>query len=257
MAYVDKLLATEERIVLQARRHPLFMVLNSGPYLLGALLLWLAALLVIVFVPDVRGVPIDVILALIIFAASLVPLAIGVYRIAHWVKEQYLVTNYRIIQIEGLVNRRVYDSALEKVNDVILDQSLFGRIFDYGTINIVTGSDAAINDIAGVVKPYEFKRALLEAKMMFGHWDDDLRPAERMPVEPAVAMPPEPGIRQDAAPRQPFAGDFDATTERMPRADAAQSDHSRAIIALTELRNSGLISDAEYAEKLRKLTQSG
>lgn len=253
MAYLDKLLAREERIILQSRRHPLFMVLNAGPYLLGVLVLWVLALLAVIFVPEVRGIPFDWILAMAIFAVSLVPLAIGIYRVVHWIKEQYVVTNYRIIQVEGFVNRHVYDSALEKVNDVILDQSIFGRMFDYGTINIVTGSDSAINDIAGVSQPYEFKRALLEAKMVFGRWDDDMRPAERIPAP--NAFEPQPFSREDAMPLPSAVAGAEATTDRIPNVAPAQSDQSRAIMALTELRNSGLITDAEYAEKLRKLTQ--
>ncbi len=239
MAYVDKLLARDEKVILQSRRHPLFMVLNSGPYILGAVLLWALAVLAWLFVPEAAGIRFDLILAAVLFVASFVPLAIGLYRVLHWMKEQYFITNFRILQVEGFVNRRTFDSALEKVNDVVMTQSIFGRMFDYGSINIVTGSDAAINDIAGVSKPYEFKRALLETKMAFGSRNDgeNLQWATPQPAAPAEPMPM-----------------YDAHTDRLPEV-GGQHDQSRVIIALTELRNSGVISDAEYSEKLRKLTR--
>jgi uncharacterized membrane protein YdbT with pleckstrin-like domain len=236
VAYLDSLLAREERVILQARRHPLFMVLNAGPYVIGAIAVWISALLAIIFVPDVGGVNVGLILGLILLVVSLVPLFIGLLRFLHWRKEQYIVTNFRIIQIEGLVNRRVFDSALEKVNDVVLTQPLFGRMFNYGSINIVTGSEAAINDIAGVAKPFEFKRALLEAKMAFGGRDYG-----------------ETGWRNEADQPERFAARHAAHTERLPGFGTA-GDPSRAVVALTELRNAGLISDDEYDEKMRRLT---
>jgi uncharacterized membrane protein YdbT with pleckstrin-like domain len=212
------------------------MVLNAGPYVVGAVAMWAVALLAIIFVPDVGGVNVGLILGLILLAVSLVPLMIGLFRFLHWRKEQYIVTNYRIVQIEGLVNRRVFDSALEKVNDVILTQPLLGRIFNYGSINIVTGSEAAINDITGVASPFEFKRALLEAKMAFGSREYG-----------------ETARRSEVADRLPAEVRYEAHTDRLPNTGSA-SDPSRAVIALTELRNAGVITDAEYSEKLKRLT---
>jgi len=237
MSFLDDLLARDERILLESRRHPLFMVLNSGPYLLGAILLWIGAALAIMFVPDLAGVDIGLILGLILFVVSLVPLFVGLYRVLNWWREIYIVTNYRIIQIEGLMNRNTSDSALEKVNDIVTSQSIFGRMFSYGTINIITGSEAAINNIAGVSNPYHFKRVLMEAKLEFGSRgiDDDGFPTHRR--EPVQSAGPQ------------------ADTNRIPNVSDDQQ-HSRAVIALTELRNSGVITDAEFNEKLRRLTGS-
>ena len=234
MAFVSEILARDERILLEARRHPLFMILNAGPYLAGSIVIWILAALSIVYIPDVFDYDIGGILAVILLIVSLVPLFIAVYRVAHWWREQYIVTSYRIIQIEGLMNRRTFDSALEKVNDVVMSQSLFGRVFKYGTINIVTGSDAAINEIIGVSRPFDFKRVLMEAKLEFGRS----------------------GLSVDGMPAAPATSSLGASatiTDRLPNIQD-QQDQSRAVIALTELRNSGVISDAEFDEKLRQIT---
>ena len=237
MTFVSEILAKDERILLEARRHPLFMIVNAGPYLAGSIVIWILVALSVVYVPDVFDFDIGGILALILVAVSLVPLFIAVYRILHWWREQYIVTSYRIIQVEGLMNRKTFDSALEKVNDVVMSQSLFGRLFSYGTINIVTGSDAAINEIIGVARPFDFKRVLMEAKLEFGRGglDGD--------GFPATASARNLGVSR-------------ANTDRLPSFQGPQ-DQSRAVIALTELRNSGVISDAEFNEKLRQITGTG
>ncbi len=237
MTFLDKLLARDEHVLLEARRHPIFMLLHAGPYLLGSIVLWIVAVLAIVILPDLLGIDIGLILSLILLAVSVVPLIIGIYRVLNWWREQYVVTSFRIIQVEGLMNRKAMDSALEKVNDVIMTQSVFGRIFNYGSINIVTGSDAAINDIAGVSDPFGFKKALMQAKMDFGSRgvNDDGFPTRR-------ATAAETSNRN-------------TDTDRLPSFENEQ-DHSRAVIALTELRNSGVISDAEFDDKLRRITGS-
>ena len=96
---------------------------------------------------------------------SLVPLAITIYRFFVWKLEEYVVTNYRILQVEGIINKQTLDSALEKVNDVLMTQSLAGRMFGYGNIDILTGSERGINSLTGIADPFAFKRALLNAKM--------------------------------------------------------------------------------------------
>ncbi len=56
---------------------------------------------------------------------SLVPLGYWGQRFAWWWNEKYIVTNRRVIQIEGILDKHVIDSSLEKVNDVVLVQSAF------------------------------------------------------------------------------------------------------------------------------------
>jgi len=76
----------------------------------------------------------------------------------------FVVTNRRIIQIDGIINKNVTDSSLEKVNDVKMKQSFFGRIFDFGDIEIMTASELGINKFITIAKPIQFKTAMLDAK---------------------------------------------------------------------------------------------
>lgn len=162
MAYIDDLLGKNETIELVAHRHVVFLVLRVLPLALLCIAAWVAAIVVQMYVDQLSPW-----LALAIVVASLIPLAIALYRFFAWHKEQYVVTNYRILQAEGILNKRTFDSALEKVNDVLMRQSVIGRVFDYGDIEIITGSEIGINKLTGIADPFAFKRALLNAKLQF------------------------------------------------------------------------------------------
>ena len=47
------------------------------------------------------------------------------------------------MRAEGVLNKSVSDSSLEKINDARLDQSMFGRIFGFGTLDILTAAEEA------------------------------------------------------------------------------------------------------------------
>jgi hypothetical protein len=73
------------------------------------------------------------------------------------------------------MNKQVTDTSLEKVNDVKMDQSFFGRLFDYGDLEILTASEAGIDRFRKLGSPIRFKTAMLNAKEQMGRDDD--RPA--------------------------------------------------------------------------------
>jgi uncharacterized membrane protein YdbT with pleckstrin-like domain len=71
--------------------------------------------------------------AVILFVAGVLWLALVVAR---WRSEAYLVTNRRVIKVIGVINKHSADSALEMINDAVLDQSLLGRLLGYGDLGI-------------------------------------------------------------------------------------------------------------------------
>jgi hypothetical protein len=166
MAYLDDLLGEDESIRIIAHRHVLFLILHTLLYVLGAIALWVLAVVAWQAAPRFERL-----IALLLLVLSLVPLAIAVYRFLVWKFEQFVVTNYRILQVEGILNKRTFDSALNKVNDVLMTQSVFGRLFGYGNIEIITGSDIGVNRLDGIADPFSFKRGLLDAKMDIDGFD--------------------------------------------------------------------------------------
>jgi len=48
-----------------------------------------------------------------------------------WYYTQVIVTNRRLIRREGILTRRVADIALNQLSEVVITQSLIGRIFNW------------------------------------------------------------------------------------------------------------------------------
>lgn len=242
MGIPKHLLANNEHVLLQAHRHPLFMVLKVAPYVLAVILLGVLSLLSWQYIPTVGGW-----LGLLLLIGAIAVLVYAIVLYLQWRMERYLVTNYRIIQIEGIFNRGTFDSALEMINDVQMKQSIFGRMFNYATVNIITGSDIGLNNLAGIAKPFEFKRALLEAKLSYGSG------GRGMPMDGTEFA------RFAASERQPWQGSpvqnaANQPTSQVPNVEN-ETDPMRVVTALNELRNAGMISDSEFNEKMRRLTE--
>ena len=168
MAYIDGLLGQGERILIVERRHPIFIA--------GRLALFILAAAVLVALGVWLGTAVSRPAGIIVGALAVIPLVWAVWRFLAWHREQYVVTNARIVQVEGIITKRVMDSSLEKVNDILLTQSAMGRLFNYGTLEIVTGSEIGVNRLDALAEPFRFKRAILDARSQMG-WADDRRPA--------------------------------------------------------------------------------
>ena len=98
--------------------------------------------------------------------------------------------------MEGVINKRVSDSSLEKINDAILTQSLFGRMFGYGELEILTASESGISRLRMLRDADDFKRAMLEAKHEL---ELELSGSRPMPSPPLRAVTPD----QPSAPARP------------------------------------------------------
>lgn len=98
----------------------------------------------------------------------LVPLVGMLNDILVWRNKSYVVTNRRVIQASGVLNKAVVDSSLEKVNDIKMYQSFLGRLFDYGDIQILTASEYGVDLFHQIAQPVQFKTAMLNAKERLG-----------------------------------------------------------------------------------------
>lgn len=159
--YIQEMLGKNERILLVTRQH--WFVLFSN--------ILLEIILTLVLIAAVVALTILYPLAALGFVLALVPLAGMVRDILVWYNREYIVTNRRVIQISGVLNKNVVDSSLEKVNDVKMSQSFFGRLFDYGDVEILTASELGVNLFQRIGDPVRFKTAMLNAKEKLG-FDD-------------------------------------------------------------------------------------
>ena len=89
-----------------------------------------------------------------------------------WQNRKFVVSNRRVIQISGIINKNVIDSSLEKVNDVRMVQSFLGRLLNYGDVEIMTASELGVNKFQFINHPIQFKTAMLNAKQHLSNGDD-------------------------------------------------------------------------------------
>lgn len=158
-SYVQGLLGQNERIVLATRQH--WFVLFSN--------IILEIVLTLVLIVGVTAAVAVNPLAGFGFVLVLVPLGGMLRDILIWRNREYIVTNRRVIQINGVFSKDVVDSSLEKVNDVKMNQSFLGRMFDYGDIEILTASETGDNLFKRIGDPIKFKTAMLNSKEKMGY----------------------------------------------------------------------------------------
>ena len=94
----------------------------------------------------------------------------------------YVLTNHRIIQEIGVLSRRSMDSRLDKINNVEHRQTLWGRLLNYGDVEIDTASETGAALFRNISHPLPFKNAILAAAEQY-------RGASRMPLAAVSAGP--------------------------------------------------------------------
>ncbi len=224
MAYEDKLLGPGEEKLYIAHRHALFMLIRAVPPGLIAIVALLAGVIAQGFLAGVSGIPpaaglAAMIVALVIF---LVFGAQVLREVLEWQYERYIVTGRRVIRLHGVINRQALDSSLNMINDLITSQTLWGRMFNFGDIQILTGNDSGEDTIQGVQDPFGFKRALLAAK-------------EQMMLS--------------------YQGGY-GQTRMMPAVPTAPDTSFAALMReLGDLRDRGVITQAEYDAKAATLVR--
>ncbi|MBK8422160.1 PH domain-containing protein [Candidatus Villigracilis saccharophilus] len=157
--YIENMLGENERIILVTRQHG-FVLFSSIIAEIVVTLIVIAAFIVMTLSNP---------LAAFGFLLALIPLGIMTWDIFTWNNHQYVVTNRRVIQISGIFNKAVIDSSLEKVTDIKMTQSFFGRLFDYGDVEILTASEIGVNLFKRIGNPIKFKTAMLNAKEKLGY----------------------------------------------------------------------------------------
>jgi hypothetical protein len=76
-----------------------------------------------------------------------------IWKIISWSMLYFIITEYRVMLISGVLNRRIAMMPLNKVSDIKLDRSLLGRMLGYGTIVIEgSGQDQALRNV--IYMPY-------------------------------------------------------------------------------------------------------
>jgi uncharacterized membrane protein YdbT with pleckstrin-like domain len=162
-AFITDQLATDEEVRLVAHRHWITLAAAVAGYLF--LFFLLVMISGIGF--GASGSSWGPILGYGAGLGGIIFLALVVVTVVTWYYRIYAVTTRRVMQISGVLNRRVSDTNLDKVNDVVMTQGVLGRVLGYGTIQIISGSDVGVDSFDRITDPIGFKRVMLDNKEDF------------------------------------------------------------------------------------------
>lgn len=130
-SYIDKVLTHDER------------VLHSGNVSVLSMLGWL----ILGILTSVIGVGLIILLWIWIVCKT----------------TELAITNKRVITKTGFISRHTVEINMAKVESVQVNQSLLGRIFNYGTL-LIAGGGTPQAPVVGVKDPIRFRQAFMEAQ---------------------------------------------------------------------------------------------
>jgi uncharacterized membrane protein YdbT with pleckstrin-like domain len=240
--YTDSLLMDGEHVLYRTRQHPFGRIVAARWGILTVVIAIVVLLAILIGNPDepARGLLGWITLGLLVLGA--VDIA-WVYL--HWWAEDYAITNRRILKVEGLFNKRAADSGLEKINDAILEQSVFGRMFDWGHLRVLTAAEEVADDYHMLHHAPTFKKTMLLAKQDI---EDELARRITAPLEALNAHEVEQDRRAAAAASARAAAPAPAPA-RAPAPAPAQKTAEEKLRELAALRDAGLITPEDYEAK--------
>jgi len=149
--YIDEILQPGEKVLYSTNAHWMFY--------LPAITAWIVALVLLVM--SRRTVTEGVIL-LCLSAAAIVALAALYWTVKAWFHRwttETDVTNLRVVHKTGFIKRRTFEMALDKVESVDVNQSILGRLLNYGDVTIL-GVGEGRETISTIASPLQFRNAI-------------------------------------------------------------------------------------------------
>ncbi len=123
-----------------------------------------------IFLPAVLTIAVG---GAMLFAGSFILLGLGVSTIlasllilfpmaaVRFLTSEFAVTTKRVITKQGLIRRDATETLLTKVEGIMVDQGVLGRIAGYGTVR-VTGTGGHQTSFSSIRSPMEFRRHVQE-----------------------------------------------------------------------------------------------
>ena len=145
MKYLDSSLLPGERVVARARLHPIVYLRAAAVVVVGLALLVASAS---TDVPAAAG-------AAVLFVGALL-------AVPPWIDartSEFGVTDKRVVIKVGLVRRRTLELLLRQIEAISVDQSVPGRLFNYGTVSL-SGTGGVKETFHAIARPLEFRRAI-------------------------------------------------------------------------------------------------
>jgi uncharacterized membrane protein YdbT with pleckstrin-like domain len=152
--YIDDILQPGEKVLYSTNAHWIFY--------LPAIVCWIVALALLVLSLTVAaGIPSLDLLGLA--SASVIAIAAVYFTIRGWFHRfttETDVTDRRVVHKTGFINRHTFEIALDKIASVDVDQSIPGRLLNYGSVTIVGVGEGSTKTIDTIASPLAFRSAI-------------------------------------------------------------------------------------------------
>jgi uncharacterized membrane protein YdbT with pleckstrin-like domain len=146
--YIDDILQPGEKVLYSTNAHWIFYW--------PAIVAWIVAAVLLVL--SRSSVTAGVVL-LCLSASAVVALAALYWSFTAWFHRwttETDVTNLRVVHKTGFIKRRTFEMSLDKVESVDVNQSILGRILNYGNVTIL-GVGEGKETIETIASPLEFR----------------------------------------------------------------------------------------------------
>jgi membrane protein YdbS with pleckstrin-like domain len=85
------------------------------------------------------------------------------WDVAEWYYDRFILTNKRVMLVEGIISRNVAMMPLSRVTDMKYTQSPLGRVLGYGTFELESaGQDQALRNVTNLPNPTDLYLQVVE-----------------------------------------------------------------------------------------------
>jgi uncharacterized membrane protein YdbT with pleckstrin-like domain len=149
--YIDEILQPGEKVLYSTNAHWMFY--------LPAIAAWIVALILLILS---RATTTGSVALLCLSAAAVVAIAALYWSAKAWFHRwttETDVTNLRVIHKTGFITRKTFEMSLDKVESVDVNQSILGRILNYGDVTIL-GVGEGKQTISTIASPLAFRNSI-------------------------------------------------------------------------------------------------
>jgi uncharacterized membrane protein YdbT with pleckstrin-like domain len=146
--YIDDILQPGEKVLYSTNAHWIFYMPSIAAWIVALFLFLLS-----------RQTTTESIVLLCQAAAAVVALVALYWTLRAWFHRwttETDVTNMRVVHKTGFIKRRTFEMSLDKVESVDVNQSILGRILNYGDVT-VRGVGEGAETIDTIASPLEFR----------------------------------------------------------------------------------------------------
>ncbi|MGA7995499.1 MAG: PH domain-containing protein [Bradyrhizobium sp.] len=149
--YIDEILQPGEKVLYSTNAHWMFY--------LPAIAAWILALVLLILS---RTTITEGIILLCLSASAIVAIVAVYWTVKAWFHRwttETDVTNLRVVHKTGFIKRRTFEMSLDKVESVDVNQSILGRLLDYGDVTIL-GVGEGKQTISTIASPLAFRNSI-------------------------------------------------------------------------------------------------